>query len=179
MNTRSSEFICDAYYGNYSGSTEVRHNAGKTNFTFSQGTECGIVRSNFSQFNLNILLVSVPKRKRVTGEWRKLLQNLYSSLGRRRRRMGSEWILGRLARGVNCIRLAQDRDRWRTIVISRWIYNDTSLWINIDMSRWIHIDISRSYVDISWSTNLAIYRSIHINTSRSIYIDISRSVNIG
>jgi hypothetical protein len=170
MNTLSSEFICDAYYGNYSGSTEIRHNEGKTKFTFSQGTECGIVRSNFSQFNLNILLVSVPKRKRVTGEWRKLLHNLFSSPGhvtrmgqgrkvykvlvgklegkrplgrpRRRRRMGSEWILGRLARGVNCIRLAQDRDRRRAIVISPWIYNDTSLWINIDMFRWIHSDVS-------------------------------------
>jgi hypothetical protein len=32
-------------------------------------------------------------------------------------RMGSEWILGRLAWGcVDWIRLAQDRDRWRTIV---------------------------------------------------------------
>jgi hypothetical protein len=26
--------------------------------------------------------------------------------------MGSEWILGRLAGGVDWIRLAQDRDRW-------------------------------------------------------------------
>jgi hypothetical protein len=32
-------------------------------------------------------------------------------------RMGSEWILGRLAwGGVNWIRLAQDRDRWRAVV---------------------------------------------------------------
>jgi hypothetical protein len=36
--------------------------------------------------------------------------------------MGSEWILGRLAGGKNWILLAQDRDRWRAIVISRWIY---------------------------------------------------------
>jgi hypothetical protein len=33
------------------------------------------------------------------------------------RRMGSEWILGRLAeRGVTWIQLAQDRDRWRDLV---------------------------------------------------------------
>jgi hypothetical protein len=31
--------------------------------------------------------------------------------------MGSEWILGRLALGgVDWIRLAQDRDRWRAVV---------------------------------------------------------------
>jgi hypothetical protein len=32
-------------------------------------------------------------------------------------RMGSEWILGRLAGGVDCIQLAQDRDRWWSPVI--------------------------------------------------------------
>jgi hypothetical protein len=33
-------------------------------------------------------------------------------------KMGSEWILGRLARGggVDRIRLAQDRDQWRAVV---------------------------------------------------------------
>jgi hypothetical protein len=31
-------------------------------------------------------------------------------------RMGSEWILGRLARGVEWNQLAQDRDRWRAVV---------------------------------------------------------------
>jgi hypothetical protein len=31
-------------------------------------------------------------------------------------RMRSEWILGRLAEGVEWIQLAQDRDRWRAIV---------------------------------------------------------------
>jgi hypothetical protein len=30
--------------------------------------------------------------------------------------MGSEWILGRLVGGVDWIRLAQDRDRWRAVV---------------------------------------------------------------
>jgi hypothetical protein len=31
--------------------------------------------------------------------------------------MGSEWILGRLAwEGMDWIRLAQDRDRWRAVV---------------------------------------------------------------
>jgi hypothetical protein len=31
--------------------------------------------------------------------------------------MGSEWILGRLAGGcLDCIQLAQDRDRWRAVV---------------------------------------------------------------
>jgi hypothetical protein len=29
--------------------------------------------------------------------------------------MGSEWILRRLAGGVDWIRLAQDRDRWRVV----------------------------------------------------------------
>jgi hypothetical protein len=31
-------------------------------------------------------------------------------------RMGSEWILGILAGGVEWIQLAQDRDRWRAVV---------------------------------------------------------------
>jgi hypothetical protein len=31
-------------------------------------------------------------------------------------KMRSEWILGRLAGGVDWIRLAQDRDRWRAVV---------------------------------------------------------------
>jgi hypothetical protein len=32
-------------------------------------------------------------------------------------KMGTEWILGRLAwGGVDWIRLAQDRDRWRAVV---------------------------------------------------------------
>jgi hypothetical protein len=42
----------------------MRQYAGKTKFSFSHGIECGIVRSNFSPFNLNILLLGVPKRKR-------------------------------------------------------------------------------------------------------------------
>jgi hypothetical protein len=33
-----------------------------------------------------------------------------------RPRMGLEWILGRLAWGVEWIRLAQDRDRWQAVV---------------------------------------------------------------
>jgi hypothetical protein len=63
------------------GSREIRQTVGKTKFTFSQGIECGIVRSNFSPFNLNILLLGVPKKKNVTGEWKKLLHNFYSSPG--------------------------------------------------------------------------------------------------
>jgi hypothetical protein len=47
MNTRSSDFPRDAYYENYSGNTEIRENAGKTKFTFSQGTECGTVEIKF------------------------------------------------------------------------------------------------------------------------------------
>jgi hypothetical protein len=46
----------------------MRQNVGKTKSTFSQSIECGIVRSNFSPFNLNILLLGVLKRKHVTGE---------------------------------------------------------------------------------------------------------------
>jgi hypothetical protein len=30
--------------------------------------------------------------------------------------VGSEWFLGRLTGGVDMIRLAQDRDRWRAVV---------------------------------------------------------------
>jgi hypothetical protein len=95
-------------------------------------------------------MLGVPKRKDVTGEWRKLLHNLYSSpghvarMGRRRKvfkvlvgKPEGKRPLGRPRRrrwdgirmdfretggGVNWIRLAQDRDRWRAIVISRWIY---------------------------------------------------------
>jgi hypothetical protein len=58
---------------------------------------------------------------------------------------------------VNWIRLDQDRDRWRAIVISRWIYIDTCR--SISMSRWIHTDISRS-------DNIDIPRSINIDMSR-------------
>jgi hypothetical protein len=141
MNTRSSEFpSCDACYENYSGSTEIRQNAEKAKFTFSQGIECGIVRSNFSSFNLNILFLGIPKRKHVTEEWRKLLHNLYSSpghvtcmeqsrkvykvlvgrlegkrpLGRRRRRRedGIRMDLRETGGYVNWIRLAQNSDRW-------------------------------------------------------------------
>jgi hypothetical protein len=60
-------------------------------------------------------------------------------------RMGSEWVLGRLAGGVNWIRL----DRWRAIDIDRHISIHLDRLISI-MSRWIHIDISRSTnIDIS------------------------------
>jgi hypothetical protein len=31
-------------------------------------------------------------------------------------RMGSKWILRRLAAGGRCIQLAQDRDRWQALV---------------------------------------------------------------
>jgi hypothetical protein len=76
---------------------------------------------------MNIMLLGVPKRKHVAGEWRKLLHNLYLSPGHVVRmghwekctkfwwgspkegdhsegqgiegRMGSEWILGRPAGG--------------------------------------------------------------------------------
>jgi hypothetical protein len=79
-------------------------------------------------------------------------------------RMGSEWILGRLAGGVNWIRLAQD-DRRRAIVIYRRIYIDTCRLISI--SRYIHINISRSItIDIPPSINVDIYRSV-----MSIYVD--------
>jgi hypothetical protein len=43
------------------------------------------VKSNFSPFNLNILLLGVPKGKDVTGEWRKWLHNLCSSTGHGRK----------------------------------------------------------------------------------------------
>jgi hypothetical protein len=49
-------------------------------------------------------------------------------------RMGSEWILGRLVGGVNWIQLAEDRDRWRAIVI----YIDG--YISIHLDRLISID---------------------------------------
>jgi hypothetical protein len=72
--------LCNTYE-NYSGRTEIRRNARKTKFTYSQCFECGIVKLNFSPFNLNIFLLGAPKRKHVTGEWRKLLHNLYQSPG--------------------------------------------------------------------------------------------------
>jgi hypothetical protein len=40
----------------------MRQNAGKTKLAFSQGIECGILRSDFNPFNLNILLLGVPKK---------------------------------------------------------------------------------------------------------------------
>jgi hypothetical protein len=51
----------------------------KTKFIYSQSIESGIVRSNFSPFNLNILLLSVPKGKHDGGM--KLLNNFYSYPG--------------------------------------------------------------------------------------------------
>jgi hypothetical protein len=39
------------------------------------------MRTNFCPFNLNILLLGIPKRKHVMAEWRKLFHNLYSSPG--------------------------------------------------------------------------------------------------
>jgi hypothetical protein len=156
-------------------------------FTFSQDTECGIVRSNISPFNLNILLLGVPKRKHVTGEWRKWLHNLYSSPGhvarmtqgkkvykvlvgkpegkrplgrpRRRREDGIRMDLRETGGDVNWIQLAQDRDRWRARLISRWIYIyiDTSRSINIDTSRCLSIYLDR-------------YLSIHLGRYISIYL---------
>jgi hypothetical protein len=90
----------------------------------------------------------------VTGEWRKLLHNLYSPaghvaqerkvykvlvgkpegktpLGRPRRRRDIRMDLRETGGGVNWILLAQDRDRWRAIVIYRWLYIDTSRYIVI------------------------------------------------
>jgi hypothetical protein len=43
-------------------------------------------------------------------------------------RMGSEWILGRLAEGVNWIRVAQDRDRWRAVVNAVMILRVLAPW---------------------------------------------------
>jgi hypothetical protein len=67
-------------------------------------------------------------------------------------RMGSEWILGRLAVAVNWIRLAQDRDRRRAIVISRSINIDVSLYLDRLISIYINQLISMyldRYIDIS------------------------------
>jgi hypothetical protein len=58
------------------------------------------------------------------GEERRLYKVLVGSMKKRDHsedrgedgRMGSEWILGRLAAGVQWIQLAQDRDRWRAVV---------------------------------------------------------------
>jgi hypothetical protein len=87
-------------------------------------------------------------------------------------RMGSEWILGRLAGCVNWIRLARDRDRWRAIAICRRIYIDTSRSI----STWIHIEISRS-IDVDISRSASRYISIDAyRLSRSTNIGISRSL---
>jgi hypothetical protein len=60
----------------------------------------------------------------LVGEKRKVYKALVGKskgkrpLGRPRRRwrMESEWILGRLDGGVMWIQLAQDRDRWRSVV---------------------------------------------------------------
>jgi hypothetical protein len=97
------------------------------------------VRPNLNPFNLNILLPGDPKRKHVTGKWRNLLHNLYSSpvhaarkgqerkvyeglvgkpegkrlLGRSRRRTedGIRMDFRETGGGFNWIRLAHDRDR--------------------------------------------------------------------
>jgi hypothetical protein len=66
--------------------------------------------------------------------------------------MGSEWILGRLANGVNWIRVAQVRDRWPAIVISRWIYIVIYKSIHIDQYRLITIDI---YIYIYNNNNIS------------------------
>jgi hypothetical protein len=118
----------------------------------------------------------------VAGEWSKLLYNSYSSPGhvvrmgqgrkvykvlmgkpkrkrpiarpRLRREDGMRMDLRETDGGVNWIRLARYRDRWRAIVISRSV--------NIDISRSTNVDISRS---------MSISRSINIYISRSIIID--------
>jgi hypothetical protein len=79
-------------------------------------------------------------------------------------RMGLEWIFGWLAGCVNRIWLAQGRDRWRAIVISRSINIDISWPIYLSLS--INIDIARStprYIVrwILWSYWLLEEGSIH------------------
>jgi hypothetical protein len=106
----------------------------------------------------------------VTEEWKKLLQNLYLSPGyvtrigqrrkvykvlvgklkgkrplgrqRRRRENGIRMYVRETDGAVNWIRLPQDSDRWRAIVISRCIYIDTSLSNNIYVSMDIYRYIS-------------------------------------
>jgi hypothetical protein len=58
-------------------------------------------------------------------------------------RMGSEWILGRLAWGVEWIQLVQDRDRWRGLVntvmdlrvLVGWIVKPANISIQLEESK--------------------------------------------
>jgi hypothetical protein len=101
-------------------------------------------------------------------------------------RMGSEWILGTLAGCVNWIRLAQNRDLWRAIVL--YIDGYISVYLDrlISMSRWIQIYLYRllsiyldrliqcisiDNIDISQSIPIYIPRSLHIDRLISIYLD--------
>jgi hypothetical protein len=105
------------------------------------------------------VLVGKPEGKRPLGR------------PRRGREDGERMDLRETGGGVNWIRLARDRDRWRAIGISRWMCIDKSRSINIHMSRWIHIDPSRS-------VNIDISQSILIDISRLIHTDISRYTSI-
>jgi hypothetical protein len=210
MKTRSSVLpsIYDAYYENYSGSTEIRQNAKKQSSPSHRALNVEL----WDQISVHLIWIfycSVYLRGNMRVEWRNLLHNLYSSPrhvarigqgtkvykdlvgepeGKRTlrppRRRREDWIrmdFRETDGGVNWIRLAKDRDRRRAVVISRLIYIDTSLSINIDVSNG-YISISRSInVDISRSVidkPRSINNDISISTYRSINVDISRSISI-
>jgi hypothetical protein len=158
--------ICDAYYENCSGNTEIRKNAGNIKFTVSRGTECGIMRSNFSPFNLNTFWFGVPKRNDVTGERKKLLHNLYSSPGH----------VVRKGLGRKVYKVWWEGPKERDHAVYRWIYIVISRTNNFDISRSIKTDMDRYIsikIDISWSINIEISRSI------STYIGRLISINLG
>jgi hypothetical protein len=57
------------------------------------------------------------RRGKVTRFWWESLKEKHHSEDQGiEKKMRSEWILGRLTGGVEWIQLAQDRDRWRTLV---------------------------------------------------------------
>jgi hypothetical protein len=67
--------------------------------------------------------------------------------------MGSEWILGRLAGGVEWIQLAQDRGRWRAVVNAvmnlRILAPQSYLLIYVFIYSTIHIVVLTDH--ISWN----------------------------
>jgi hypothetical protein len=80
--------------------------------------------------------------------------------------MASEWILGRLAGGVEWIHLAQNKDRWRLLWIRWWTFG---FWRH-GVSYMHFLDLSRA----AFPTDLII---VHLNILITTYLVKSTHTN--